>query len=126
MSPGGREEPAPATPGSRTGEGGLAAQASSEVVEGLAEERTALAWTRTGLSFTVAGVVLLRLLRGGGPLEVGLAGALVVLGAVAWLWGRYAPEARPAGASGLGRAVMRLLSLGTALVAVTAVILLLA
>jgi len=91
-----------------------------EVGAGLAEERTALAWTRTGLSFTVAGVVLLRLLRGSGRLEVGLATGFVVLGAVAWLWGWHAPEARPAGRSAVGRSVMRTLAIGTALVAVAA------
>lgn len=88
-----------------------------EEAAGLAEERTALAWTRTGLSFVVAGVLLLRLLRGTGPAEVALATALVVLGSVAWLWGWHAPEAQPAWRSTLGRSAMRTLSLGTAAVA---------
>ena len=88
-----------------------------EEVDGLAEERTALAWTRTGLSFVVAGVVLLRLLRGTGPAEIALAVAFVVLGSVAWLWGWHAPDAQPAWGSDLGRAAMRTLALGTAAVA---------
>ena len=95
-----------------------------EPVAGLAEERTALAWTRTGLSFMVAGVVLLRLLRGSGPLDAGPAAGLVLLGALAWLWGWHASQARPAVSSALGRAVVRSLALGTALVGALAAVLL--
>ena len=92
--------------------------APSEELAGLAEERTALAWTRTGLSFVVAGVLLLRLLRGTGPAAITLAAAFVVLGSVAWLWGWHAPDVQPAGASALGRSAMRALALGTAAIAV--------
>jgi len=114
---------------SASGEGVQPVDVQGEGVQGeggagLAEERTALAWTRTGLSFAAAGVVLLRLLRGNGRLEVGLAAVLVGLGTLAWVWGWHAPEARPAGGSALGRAVMRTLALGTAAVAVVAVVLL--
>ncbi len=97
----------------------------SEVVDGLAEERTALAWTRTGLSFVVAGLLLLRLLRSSGPLALALAVGLVLLGSVAWLWGWHAAEVQPAGASGLGRTAMRTLAVGTAAVAVGSVAVLL-
>lgn len=115
-----------------TGEGPPVSPAEQDVrsggagdgLPGLAEERTALAWTRTGLSFMVAGVVLLRLLRGSGRLDAGLAAGLVVLGALAWLWGWNAPETRPAVVSALGRAVVRTLALGTAVVAVVAAVLL--
>ena len=91
--------------------------APPEEPAGLAEERTALAWTRTGLSFVVAGVLLLRLLRGTGPAEVTLAAAFVVLGSVAWLWGWHAPDAQPTWVSALGRTAMRTLALGTAALA---------
>jgi uncharacterized membrane protein YidH (DUF202 family) len=97
---------------------------TGEDLAGLAEERTALAWTRTGLSFMVAGVVLLRLLLGSGPVDAGLAAGLVLLGALAWLWGWHASEDRPAVDSALGRAAVRALALGTALVGAVATILL--
>lgn len=84
---------------------------------GLARERTALAWTRTGLSFSVTGAVLLRLLYDGGVAPLGLAVALVVLGSVAWLWGRRTPALQPAIDSTLGRSTVRALALGTAAVA---------
>lgn len=88
---------------------------------GLARERTVLAWTRTGLSFTVAGAFLLRAIGSEGTLVLELAVGLVLLGSLAWLWGWRSPEPQPAVDSRLGRATVRMLGVGTALVAVAAI-----
>ena len=80
----------------------------------MAGERTALAWTRTGLSFSVAGAVLLRLLHGTRSAVLGVAVGFVVPGSVAWLWGWRISDAEPATSSVLGRAVVRTLGAGTA------------
>ncbi len=91
---------------------------------GLARERTALAWNRTGLSFVVVGAVALRYL----PVTVhlvprfALGAALVALGAVAWAYGlvraRSGSAPRPA-----PRAVLRVLAYGTAFAAAVAILL---
>lgn len=88
---------------------------------GLARERTLLAWTRTALSFCVAGAVLLRLLGPAAGGVIWLAAVFVAIGAVAWLWGWLTPEVRPAVESRAGRAAVRVLALGTAAVALVAV-----
>ena len=84
---------------------------------GLAGERTALAWTRTGLSFGVAGAVLLRLLHGTRSAVLAVAVGFVCLGSVAWLWGWGTPDTRPAVGSRLGRAAVTTLGVGTAALA---------
>jgi len=58
--------------------------ASVPVERGLQQERTALGWTRTALSFVVVGAVLLRVAVVGQPLAgaVGAAVALVTGGAL--------------------------------------------
>lgn len=89
---------------------------------GRARERTALAWTRTGLSFAVAGGLLMRFLGDGGSRVHGLAAALVALGSIAWLWGWRSPVVQPAIDTPLGRAVIRSLALGTAAVAALAIV----
>lgn len=88
---------------------------------GRARERTTLAWTRTGLSFAVAGALLLRLLGEEGSEALGLAVAFVVLGSVSWLWAWRTPEARPAIDTRLGRATIRTLALGTTAIAALAI-----
>ncbi len=88
---------------------------------GRARERTTLAWTRTGLSFAVAGALLLRLLGEEGSEALGLAVAFVVLGSVSWLWAWRTPEARPAIDTRLGRATIRTVALGTAAIAALAI-----
>lgn len=87
---------------------------------GQARERTTLAWTRTGLSFAVAGALLLRVLEDEGSQALGLAVAFVVLGSVSWLWAWRTPEARPAIDTRLGRATIRTVALGTTVVATLA------
>lgn len=89
---------------------------------GMARERTALAWTRTGLSFGVAGGLLVRVLGEEGSQVLGLAAALVVLGSVAWLWGWRSSVVQPAVDTLLGRATVRSLALGTAAVAALAIV----
>ncbi len=84
---------------------------------GRARERTTFAWTRTGLSFAVAGTFLVRVLGDEGAPAFGLAVGLVVLGSVAWSWGWRAPHARPAVDTRLGRTTVRVLGIGTAAVA---------
>jgi len=88
---------------------------------GRARERTTLAWTRTGLSFAVAGALLLRLLGDEGSRALGLAVGFVVLGSVSWLWAWRTPEARPAIDTRLGRATIRTLALGTTVIATLAI-----
>jgi uncharacterized membrane protein YidH (DUF202 family) len=84
---------------------------------GRARERTTFAWTRTGMSFGVAGALLVRILGDERAATLGLALALVVLGSVAWSWGWRSPSARPAVDTRLGRATVRVLGIGTAVVA---------
>ncbi len=84
---------------------------------GRARERTTFAWTRTGLSFAVAGTFLVRVLGDEGASTFGLAIGLVVLGAVAWSWGWRSPQAQPAVDTRLGRTTVRLLGIGTATIA---------
>ena len=91
--------------------------ATSPEDHGSARERTAFAWTRTGLSFAVAGTVLVRVLGDQGAPVLVLAGGLVALGSVAWWWGWRAPHARPAVDTRLGRATVKVLGIGTAAVA---------
>ncbi|MEA3077546.1 MAG: hypothetical protein QOF60_2454 [Actinomycetota bacterium] len=55
---------------------------------GMAEERTALAWNRTGLSSLAAAGVALKVFWGRSPAGVALAGLLVVMGVVAYGAGR--------------------------------------
>jgi uncharacterized membrane protein YidH (DUF202 family) len=88
---------------------------------GRARERTTFAWTRTGLSFAVAGTFLVRVLGDDGALAIGSGIALVALGSVAWSWGWWVPRARPAVDTRLGRITVRVLGIGTAAVAVLAI-----
>jgi uncharacterized membrane protein YidH (DUF202 family) len=55
---------------------------------GMAEERTALAWNRTGLSSLAAAGIALKVFWGRSPAGVALAGLLVVMGVVAYGAGR--------------------------------------
>jgi uncharacterized membrane protein YidH (DUF202 family) len=98
-----------------------AAVAPPETI-GLARERTALAWSRTGLSFVAAGAVLLRLLdqADAGAMPLWLAVAIVALGSVAWCWAWRSAAVSPAVDSAIGRAVMRSLAWGLAAVALGA------
>lgn len=90
---------------------------------GFARERTALAWSRTGLGFAGGGAVLLRLFAGAdvGVAPLWLSVALVGLGAVAWAWRWHAARPAPAIDTPLGRAAARTLAVGLALVVVAAV-----
>lgn len=92
---------------------------------GFARQRTALAWSRTGMSFGVGGAVLLTLLdeADAGAVPLWLAVGLVVLGSVAWWWAWRTPDVSPAIDSRLGRAAATTLAAGLAVVAAGAVIL---
>jgi uncharacterized membrane protein YidH (DUF202 family) len=61
---------------------------------GLAVERTALAWQRTGLTHMATGALLLRLLPAT-PLRPALATAMILIGAVASIGGRRLQAGEP-------------------------------
>jgi uncharacterized membrane protein YidH (DUF202 family) len=86
---------------------------------GLARERTDLAWTRTAISFSALGAVMLR--------TSPVAGAVVLAAAAAvWLLGQLsARAARPAGDQRLGqRGILLLITAATTLMSVAALALL--
>lgn len=91
---------------------------------GLARERTALAWSRTGLSFAAGGAVLLGLLdeADAGTGSLWLAVALVVLGSLAWCWAWRSADVAPAITTRSGRAAATTLAAGLAAVAVAAIV----
>ena len=85
--------------------------------EGLALERTALAWNRTGLSFAATSAAAARFVDRG----LLLASILLLLAALCWLHGarRYGRQVDAVSSA----PVLRLVAVGTGLVAAAAVVL---
>ena len=86
----------------------------NEQDEGVALERTALAWNRTGLSFAATAAISARFVDRG----LYLAAPLLLLAAVSWAHGgrRYRSSVSAASSA----PVLRVVALGTGLVAVAA------
>jgi uncharacterized membrane protein YidH (DUF202 family) len=82
--------------------------------EGLALERTALAWNRTGLSFAATAAAAARFVEGG----LLLASVLLLLAALAWWQG--ARRCRRQADAVASAPVLRAVAFGTAAVAVAA------
>ena len=84
--------------------------------EGMALERTALAWNRTGLSFAATAAAAARFVDRG----LFLASALLLLAALCWLHGarRYGRQVDAASSA----PVLRVVAFGTASVAAAAVV----
>ena len=83
--------------------------------EGLAAERTALAWNRTGMAFIVLGAVVMRLLPPTAEPFAGGVGAVMALTGVVTAAFAWRPRARPA-----AERAVRWLALATTLLAAAA------
>lgn len=99
----------------------------SEPDEGLAGERTDLAWTRSGVAAIVCVGVLLRRLWPLDRADHALALALVAVGSIAWASGlivaRRVAETTHQGRDVIGRGTLHLISTGTFVLALGAFVL---
>jgi uncharacterized membrane protein YidH (DUF202 family) len=88
---------------------------------GVAVERTALAWNRTGLSAAAGGGIALKAFWGRSVLGLGLAALLLTIGALAYAEGAASYRARRAGTMPGDSARIRLHALSLAMTAAAGV-----